>query len=167
MTANMGKSAPCQLGPSTGIARQSTSGRSGYRRYKRDRAILAGRDKVTSIPYLPATRTTMFGREDREDRDYRDQRSDYGRGDGYPAGGNVTHGGGYPAGAGVPRPDDDDFRGAAEVASRHAGDSGDSGLFGSILSSLSQNKHQVAQGDIDEDGRRNGAGTGPIRFVEC
>lgn len=64
----------------------------------------------------------------------------------------MTHGGGYPAGAGVPHDDDDDFRGAADTASRHAGDSGDSNIFSNILQSLASKKQQVAQEDIDEDG---------------
>lgn len=65
----------------------------------------------------------------------------------------VTHGGGYPAGAGVPHDDDDDFRGAADIASNHAGDSGDSSFFSGILQSLVDKKQQVAEEDIDEDGK--------------
>lgn len=64
----------------------------------------------------------------------------------------MTHGGGYPAGAGVPHDDDDDYRNAAETASRAAGDSGDSSFFSSLLGSLTEKKSQVANEDIDEDG---------------
>ena len=47
--------------------------------------------------------------------------------------------------------DDDELRGAAEVASREAGDSGDSDFFGSILNTLGQKKMSLASEDIDED----------------
>ncbi|KAF3057285.1 beta-flanking protein [Daldinia childiae] len=63
----------------------------------------------------------------------------------------VTHGGAYPAGGGYPRSDDDDFRGAAEHASRHAGSSGDSDLFSSLLGALTQKKQSLAEEDVDED----------------
>ncbi|KAI8626634.1 hypothetical protein F5Y19DRAFT_488010 [Xylariaceae sp. FL1651] len=63
-------------------------------------------------------------------------------------GGNATHGGAYPAGG--PRADDD-FRGAAEHASRHAGDSGDTDLFSNLLGSLGQKKQKLANEDLDED----------------
>ncbi|KAI0103487.1 hypothetical protein F4814DRAFT_98705 [Daldinia grandis] len=66
-------------------------------------------------------------------------------------GGNVTHGGAYPAGGGYPRADDDDFRGAAEHASRHAGSSGDRDLFSSLLGALTQKKQSLADEDVDED----------------
>lgn len=62
----------------------------------------------------------------------------------------MTHGGSYPAG-GYGR-DDDDLRGAAEHASRHAGDSGDSSLFSNLLGALGQKKASLAQEDVDEDG---------------
>ncbi|KAB5578450.1 hypothetical protein GE09DRAFT_1280811 [Coniochaeta sp. 2T2.1] len=109
----------------------------------------------------------IFGRgdNDRDERDDRLQQSDHGSGrqesggvqdfigqaQQYLSGGNATHGGGYPAGAGVPRDDDDDYRGAAESASRQAGDSGDASFFSSILGSLTEKKRQVANEDIDED----------------
>lgn len=48
--------------------------------------------------------------------------------------------------------DDEDLRGAAETASRHAGDSGDTSLFGGILNAIGQNKGRLEQEDIDEDG---------------
>ncbi|KAI1656849.1 hypothetical protein F4813DRAFT_362044 [Daldinia decipiens] len=66
-------------------------------------------------------------------------------------GGNVTHGGAYPAGGGIPRSDDDDFRGAAEHASRHAGSSGDTSLFSGLLGALTQKKQALAEEDVDED----------------
>ncbi|TPX15503.1 uncharacterized protein E0L32_004483 [Thyridium curvatum] len=47
--------------------------------------------------------------------------------------------------------DDEDLRGAAETASRHAGDSGDTSLFGGILNAIGQNKGRLEQEDIDED----------------
>ncbi|KAI2783625.1 hypothetical protein F4815DRAFT_457286 [Daldinia loculata] len=66
-------------------------------------------------------------------------------------GGNVTHGGAYPAGGGYPRSDDDDFRGAAEHATRHAGSSGNRDLFSSLLGALTQKKQSLADEDVDED----------------
>ncbi|KAI1451957.1 hypothetical protein F4805DRAFT_449239 [Annulohypoxylon moriforme] len=66
-------------------------------------------------------------------------------------GGNVPHGGAYPAGGGYPRDDDDDLRGASEHASRHAGSSGSSDLFSSLLGSLTQKKHSLASEEVDED----------------
>ena len=62
-----------------------------------------------------------------------------------------THGGAYPAGG--PRADDDDWSGAADHASQHAGDSGNADLFGSLLGALGQKKQRLAEEDIDEDGR--------------
>lgn len=63
----------------------------------------------------------------------------------------VTHGGSYPAGGyGA---EDDDFSGAAEHASRHAGDSGDSSLFSTLLGALTQKKQSLADQDVDEDGK--------------
>ncbi|OTB05646.1 hypothetical protein M426DRAFT_319632 [Hypoxylon sp. CI-4A] len=66
-------------------------------------------------------------------------------------GGNVPQGGAYPAGGGYPRQDDDDFRGAAEHASRHAGSSGDNDLFSNLLGALTQKKQSLANEDVDED----------------
>ncbi|KAI2628001.1 hypothetical protein GGS26DRAFT_560688 [Hypomontagnella submonticulosa] len=66
-------------------------------------------------------------------------------------GGNMTHGGAYPAGGGYARQDDDDMRGAAEHASRHAGSSGDTDLFSSLLGALTQKKQSLADEDVDED----------------
>ncbi|KAK6204136.1 hypothetical protein LQW54_008368 [Pestalotiopsis sp. IQ-011] len=60
-----------------------------------------------------------------------------------------AHGGSYPAG-GYGR-EDEDLSGAAEHASRHAGDSGDSSLFSSILGSLGEKRGRVAQEDVDEE----------------
>jgi hypothetical protein len=65
--------------------------------------------------------------------------------------GTVTHGGSYPAGG--PRADDDDWRGAAENASKHAGDSGDTDLFSNLLGALGQKKQRLADEDVDEDGQ--------------
>ncbi len=49
--------------------------------------------------------------------------------------------------------DDEDLRGAADAASRHAGDSGDSDMFGGILNAISQRKGHIANNqDVDEDG---------------
>ncbi|KAI1752814.1 ClpP/crotonase [Xylaria castorea] len=62
----------------------------------------------------------------------------------------ATHGGAYPAGG--PRADDDDWRGAAQHASQHAGDSGDTDLFSNLLGALGQKKQRLANEDIDEDG---------------
>ncbi len=65
-----------------------------------------------------------------------------------------THGGGYPAGGGFQHDDDDDFRNAAEHASRHAGNSGDSDFFGNILGSLGNKQHKLAEEDLDEECER-------------
>ncbi|KAI0443234.1 ClpP/crotonase [Xylaria telfairii] len=65
------------------------------------------------------------------------------------AGGNATHGGAYPAGG--PRADDDDWKEAAQHASKHAGDSGDTDLFSNLLGALGQKKQRLADEDIDED----------------
>ncbi|KAI3319624.1 hypothetical protein HD806DRAFT_256514 [Xylariaceae sp. AK1471] len=65
------------------------------------------------------------------------------------SGGNATHGGAYPAGG--PRADDDDWHGAAQQASNHAGDSGDTDLFSSLLGALGKKKQHLANEDIDED----------------
>lgn len=63
----------------------------------------------------------------------------------------MTHGGAYPAGGGYPRADDDDIRGAAEHATRHAGESGSSDLFSSLLGALTQKKQALKEEDVDED----------------
>merc|ERR1712230_23908 len=57
---------------------------------------------------------------------------------------NYGGGGGYGGG------DDDDLTGAAEHAERHAGSSGDSSLFSSILSSLGQNKQSIGNSNLNE-----------------
>jgi hypothetical protein len=54
----------------------------------------------------------------------------------YPGGGN--YGG------------DDDLGGAARHAEQHAGDSGDSSIFSSVLSAIGQNKHGIANQPINE-----------------
>jgi len=51
---------------------------------------------------------------------------------------------------GYPHADDDDLRGAAEQASKHAGDSGDRDLFSSIISALGDKKQALASEDVDE-----------------
>jgi len=53
---------------------------------------------------------------------------------------------------GYPHADDDDLRGAAEQASKHAGDSGDRDLFSSIISALGDKKQALASEDVDEQG---------------
>lgn len=45
---------------------------------------------------------------------------------------------------------DDEFSGAANQASQHAGSSGDSNIFSSVLSMLGQNKSNIGNEDIDE-----------------
>ncbi|KAI1081997.1 hypothetical protein F5B20DRAFT_534031 [Whalleya microplaca] len=81
-----------------------------------------------------------IGKDDNEERRQQD------------IGGNVTHGGAYPAGGGYPRSDDDDMRGAAEHATRHAGESGDSNLFSTLLGALGQKRQSLAdESDVDED----------------
>merc|ERR1712225_73694 len=70
---------------------------------------------------------------------YGGERSDEG---GY--GGERRQEGGYGGG------DDDDLTGAAEHAERHAGSSGDSSLFSSILSSLGQNKQSIGNSNLNE-----------------
>ncbi|KAI1338756.1 hypothetical protein F5Y15DRAFT_97388 [Xylariaceae sp. FL0016] len=66
-------------------------------------------------------------------------------------GGNMTQGGSYPAGGGYPRADDDDMSSAAEHASRHAGSSGDSSLFSTLIGALGQKKGSLANEDLDEE----------------
>ena len=62
------------------------------------------------------------------------------------------------AGAGgYPHHDDDDLRGVAEQASKHAGDSGDSDLFAAIVRAVGNKRHSLASEDIDEDGTRSSA----------
>ncbi|ETS82004.1 hypothetical protein PFICI_07006 [Pestalotiopsis fici W106-1] len=63
--------------------------------------------------------------------------------------GGEAHGGSYPAGG--YGQEDDDLRGAAEHASRHAGDSGDSSLFSTLLGALNEKRGNLAQEDVDED----------------
>jgi hypothetical protein len=58
----------------------------------------------------------------------------------------------YGGGGGYGADDDDDLSGAARHASQHAGDSGDSNIFSSVLSALGQNKHSIGNQDIDEQG---------------
>ncbi|KAK1458854.1 hypothetical protein CCUS01_09108 [Colletotrichum cuscutae] len=67
--------------------------------------------------------------------------------------GYESHGGNYPAGAGAFADDDDedDYRHAANEASRHAGSHGDTDLFSSVLGALTQKKGQLRNEDIDED----------------
>lgn len=48
--------------------------------------------------------------------------------------------------------DDDDFRTAKEEANRHAGSSGSSDMFTSIISAIGQKKGRLADEDIDEEG---------------
>ncbi|KXJ85183.1 hypothetical protein Micbo1qcDRAFT_237561 [Microdochium bolleyi] len=51
---------------------------------------------------------------------------------------------------GYPHHDDDDLRGVAEQASKHAGDSGDSDLFATIVRAVGNKRHSLASEDIDE-----------------
>jgi len=67
----------------------------------------------------------------------------------YP-GGNIPQGGAYPGGGGYRHEDDEDLRGAAQHASQHAGQSGSSGLFASVLNAVGQNKNHLANQDVDE-----------------
>lgn len=70
----------------------------------------------------------------------------------------MTHGGSYPAGGyGA---DDDDFSGAAEHATRGAGESADPSLFSTLLGALTQKKQSLASQEVDEDGTFGGD---PIR----
>jgi len=70
-----------------------------------------------------------------------------GRDERYGGGGNNSYGGGGGYGA-----DDEDLKGAAHHAQEHAGDSGDSSLFSSVLGYLGQNKHNIGNQDVDEEG---------------
>ncbi|KAF7518320.1 hypothetical protein G7054_g13506 [Neopestalotiopsis clavispora] len=63
--------------------------------------------------------------------------------------GGEARGGSYPAGG--YGQEDEDLRGAAEHASRHAGDSGDSSLFSTLLGALNEKRGNLAQEDVDED----------------
>jgi hypothetical protein len=65
-------------------------------------------------------------------------------------GGNAPQGGNYPGGGGYGNDDDDDLQGAAKHASEHAGGSGDSNMFSSILSGFMGNKQNIGQQPINE-----------------
>ena len=52
---------------------------------------------------------------------------------------------------GYPHHDDDDLRGVAEQASKHAGDSGDSDLFAAVVRAVGNKRHSLASEDIDEE----------------
>jgi len=67
---------------------------------------------------------------------------------GYPGGGNIPQGGNYGGGGGYGG--DEDLSGAAHHAQQHAGDSGDSGIFSSVLSALGQNKQNIGNSHLDE-----------------
>ncbi|CZT47042.1 uncharacterized protein RSE6_07565 [Rhynchosporium secalis] len=56
----------------------------------------------------------------------------------------------YGGGAGYSGGDVDDLSGAAEHAERHAGSSGESSIFSSVLSSLSQNKQHIGNSNLNE-----------------
>lgn len=58
----------------------------------------------------------------------------------------------YSYGGGNNDDDDDDLSGAARHAEQHAGSSGDSSIFSSVLSSLGQNKQHIANQGINEQG---------------
>lgn len=47
---------------------------------------------------------------------------------------------------------DDDLRGAAHHAQQHAGDSGDSNIFSNVISHLGQNKQNIGNQQINEQG---------------
>jgi hypothetical protein len=65
-------------------------------------------------------------------------------------------GGAFPAGAGFFGQDDsDDDEATAEEASRQAGSSGDTNLFGGILGALGQKKSEIVKEDVDEEGRQS------------
>lgn len=63
------------------------------------------------------------------------------------------HGGGSSGGGFFDRDDDDDFREAKEQADKHAGSSGNSDLFSSIISAIGQKKNRLAEEDLDEEGQ--------------
>jgi hypothetical protein len=58
----------------------------------------------------------------------------------------------YGGGGGYGGGDDNDLSGAAHHAQQHAGDSGDSGMFSTVLSHLGQNKQNIANQPINEQG---------------
>jgi hypothetical protein len=60
----------------------------------------------------------------------------------------ISYGGGGGYGGG----DDNDLSGAAHHAQQHAGDSGDSGMFSTVLNHLGQNKQNIANQPINEQG---------------
>lgn len=60
----------------------------------------------------------------------------------------ISYGGGGGYGGG----DDDDLSGAAHHAQQHAGNSGDSGMFSAALNHLGQNKQNIANQPINEQG---------------
>ncbi|KAK3393809.1 hypothetical protein B0H63DRAFT_459287 [Podospora didyma] len=67
----------------------------------------------------------------------------------YQGGGNIPQGGAYPAGGGHSYEEDDDLRGAAGHASKHADE--DTSFFSEIIGQLDQKREQVATEDLDEE----------------
>lgn len=59
----------------------------------------------------------------------------------------------YGGGGGYANPDDDDLSSAAQHAERHAGASGDSSIFSSVLSALGQNKQHISNSNLNEQGQ--------------
>lgn len=49
--------------------------------------------------------------------------------------------------------DSDEFSSAARHANQHAGSSADPDIFSSVLSALGQNRHSIANQNVDEQGR--------------
>ena len=85
--------------------------------------------------------------EPRQER-YVASQEDYGSGQqAYGGAGNNNYGGGVGYGG------DDDLSGAARHAQQHAGDSGDSNLFSSVLNHLGQNKQNIGNQQLDEQGK--------------
>ncbi|KAF4635149.1 hypothetical protein G7Y89_g2946 [Cudoniella acicularis] len=84
-----------------------------------------------------------YGGEGRGGGGYGGQQGGYGGGGNVPQGGNYGGGGGYGG-------NDDDLQGAAHHAQQHAGDSGDSSVFSSVLGKLAGNKQNIQQQPIDE-----------------
>ncbi|KAH6609211.1 hypothetical protein Trco_002557 [Trichoderma cornu-damae] len=65
------------------------------------------------------------------------------------SGSQEAHGGNYPAGGDFYH-EDEELRTAHQQASQHAGSSGNSDIFSSIINSIGQKKSHLANGEIDE-----------------
>ncbi len=73
----------------------------------------------------------------------------------HPGGGNIPQGGNYGGGGGYGG-GNDDLTGAAQHAQQHAGGSGDAGIFSEVSSFLGQNKQNIGQQGMNQQGESPG-----------